>query len=155
MLQEPLPDWVRSLFDRVASLGLFPAPPNHLLVNEYESGQGIMPHTDGPLYTPVVATLTLQSHALLELQTGVGEPVHGSLLLQPRALSILRDGLYGELHGIAERTHDTLDESVANVAQCPGVSMGDTLARGTRVSLTIRHVPNARPMPALSTLLRK
>ena len=29
------------------------------LINEYEVGEGIMPHTDGPCYLPRVATLSL------------------------------------------------------------------------------------------------
>ena len=31
---------------------------NHVLVNEYKPGDGIMPHTDGPAYVPIVATIT-------------------------------------------------------------------------------------------------
>ena len=31
--------------------------PNHVLVNEYLPGQGIMPHTDGPLFHPTIATV--------------------------------------------------------------------------------------------------
>lgn len=33
------------------------ARPNHVLVNAYQPGQGIMPHEDGPLYHPAVAIL--------------------------------------------------------------------------------------------------
>ena len=32
--------------------------PNHVLVNEYLPGQGIMPHTDGPLFHPTIATVS-------------------------------------------------------------------------------------------------
>ena len=54
--------------DRISALGCFgEVRPNHVLVNEYRSGQGIMPHTDGPLFTPVITTVTLGSHALLDL----------------------------------------------------------------------------------------
>ncbi|CAD7966368.1 unnamed protein product [Amoebophrya sp. A25] len=35
--------------------------PNHVLVNDYQPGDGIMHHEDGPLYHPVVAILSLQS----------------------------------------------------------------------------------------------
>ena len=37
--------------------------PNHVIMNEYLPGQGIMPHEDGPSYHPVVATISLGSHA--------------------------------------------------------------------------------------------
>lgn len=40
----PLPDFVQPVLARIAEQDLSP-PPNHLLVNEYEAGQGIMPHT--------------------------------------------------------------------------------------------------------------
>ncbi|CAI5495737.1 unnamed protein product, partial [Closterium sp. Naga37s-1] len=38
---------------------VFPSPINHVLVNEYQEGQGIMPHQDGPAYFPCVAILSL------------------------------------------------------------------------------------------------
>ena len=37
-----------------------------MLVNEYLAGQGIMAHTDGPLYYPTIATITLGSHTVLD-----------------------------------------------------------------------------------------
>ena len=40
--------------------------PNHVLVNEYLPGQGIMPHTDGPLFHPTIATVTCNQHYELE-----------------------------------------------------------------------------------------
>lgn len=40
--------------------------PNHVLVNEYLPGQGIMPHEDGAAYRPVVATVSLGSAAVVE-----------------------------------------------------------------------------------------
>jgi hypothetical protein len=42
--------------------GVFPAdtPPNHVLLNDYfDPTQGILPHTDGPMYAPRTATLSL------------------------------------------------------------------------------------------------
>lgn len=46
------------LFDKVHA--------NHVLVNEYLPGQGIMPHSDGPLFYPVICTISCGSHAVLE-----------------------------------------------------------------------------------------
>ncbi|KAJ1552118.1 Alpha-ketoglutarate-dependent dioxygenase alkB 6 [Cladochytrium tenue] len=82
MLAEPLPPWLASfLADRLRDYGVFagisapaataaavkahPGAFNHCLVNEYLPGQGIMPHEDGPAYHPVVATVSLGSHAVL------------------------------------------------------------------------------------------
>jgi alkylated DNA repair dioxygenase AlkB len=38
--------------------GLLPTV-NHVLVNEYAPGQGILSHQDGPLYAPAVAILSM------------------------------------------------------------------------------------------------
>lgn len=39
---------------------------NHVLINEYLPGQGIMPHTDGPLFYPIISTISCGSHTVLE-----------------------------------------------------------------------------------------
>lgn len=50
-----------------SSLGLFDSThANHVLVNEYLQGQGIMAHSDGPLFYPVICTLSCGSHTILE-----------------------------------------------------------------------------------------
>ena len=41
--------------------------PNHVLVNLYEPGQGIMPHEDGAAYWPVVSTVSLGSAIVLDV----------------------------------------------------------------------------------------
>lgn len=64
-----------------------------------------------------------------------------SLLLRRRSLLILQDDLYKcYLHGISSVAIDTLTERVVNLSVAGG-RVGETLSRGTRVSLTIRHVP--------------
>jgi alkylated DNA repair protein alkB family protein 6 len=40
---------------------------NHVLINEYVPGQGILPHQDGPFFYPVICNITLGSHTLLDL----------------------------------------------------------------------------------------
>ncbi len=67
-----------------------------------------------------------------------------SLLLEPNSLLILQDNMYTKyLHGIAlAREEDTITKEIANHRHLgTPVAMGDVLRRGTRVSLTIRHVP--------------
>ena len=39
--------------------------PNHVLVNEYLPNQGIMRHLDGPIFTPVISTISCGSHTVL------------------------------------------------------------------------------------------
>lgn len=52
---------------KIQSINAFPTEksPNHVLVNEYLPGQGIMRHLDGPLFTPIICTVTCGSHAVL------------------------------------------------------------------------------------------
>ncbi|OAE18945.1 hypothetical protein AXG93_1976s1520 [Marchantia polymorpha subsp. ruderalis] len=65
-LQNWVPSWLKPLTEKIESeTGLFPSPINHILVNEYEPGQGIMPHQDGPLYFPVVAIVSLGSPTVM------------------------------------------------------------------------------------------
>ncbi|KAH7911277.1 hypothetical protein BJ138DRAFT_1150999 [Hygrophoropsis aurantiaca] len=95
--------------------------PNHVILNEYLPGQGIMPHEDGPSYHPVVATLSLGSHAVfhyyrykndqppesLNLPSSLGRTIDPipvlSILLEPRSAIITTGALYTtHLHGIEE-----------------------------------------------------
>jgi alkylated DNA repair protein alkB family protein 6 len=180
MIAEALPDWLKKYTDCIGSIkGIFVGcPPNHVLVNEYRSGQGIMPHLDGPLFYPTITTISLGSHAVLNfyrpLDPGSGAEVQESsgdsateeigswssrlefsLLVQPQSLLILRDQAYDYyLHGIDEVGRDTVTEKVINAAML-GLSPGDELERSTRVSLTIRHVPKTtKPMLKLFGIKR-
>ena len=43
--------------------------PNHILINEYQPGQGILFHTDGPQYHPKTATISIGgSHVMFHFQ---------------------------------------------------------------------------------------
>ena len=69
-----------------------------------------------------------------------------SLLVEPRSLLVLQDDLYHKyLHGIKEVKCDAINEKVLSLnrpsAQIEGV---EELTRSTRISLTIRHVPNTK-----------
>ncbi|XP_030878235.1 alpha-ketoglutarate-dependent dioxygenase alkB homolog 6 isoform X1 [Leptonychotes weddellii] len=144
--------------DKVSDLSLFGGlPANHVLVNQYLPGEGIMPHEDGPLYYPTVSTISLGSHTMLDLyeprQPKDDDPAEQprspprpatSLLLEPRSLLVLRGTAYTRLlHGIAAARVDALDATSLppNAAACPSARPGASLVRGTRVSLTIRRVP--------------
>ncbi|XP_005987841.1 alpha-ketoglutarate-dependent dioxygenase alkB homolog 6 [Latimeria chalumnae] len=162
MVAEKLPDWLEKYTEKVSSLGVFGGKvANHVLINEYNPMEGIMPHEDGPLYFPTVTTISLGSHALLDFYQPISkkektEQAVGdnescpqmeenryflSLLLAPRSLLILQDDMYVQyLHGIKPVREDVVTEKIVNLGSCD-VKPGDVLTRGTRVSLTIRHVP--------------
>ncbi|MEE6490500.1 hypothetical protein FKM82_015895 [Ascaphus truei] len=181
MVQEKLPAWLQTYSEKISSLGVFGGKAaNHVLVNEYHAGEGIMvsqttrgllgvpnaapyfgpsffqPHEDGPLYYPTVTTISLGSHTLLDFYLPVSRGQPGDLeqapqtedqrhllsfLLEPRSLLVLREDMFtSHLHGICPVTCDTLTQTTANLGHCTARE-GDTLQRGTRVSLTIRYVP--------------
>jgi alkylated DNA repair protein alkB homolog 6 len=67
-----------------------------------------------------------------------------SLLLERRSLLVLQKDLYHNyLHSIAERDADSiLESSIKNLYMCAEkFTEEQIIKRGTRVSLTIRHVP--------------
>ena len=123
---------------------------NHVLLNEYQPGQGIMPHLDGPLFYPTISTISLGSTTLLnfysEAGEGEGESLQfadrlvTSLFVQPRSLLVLKDDMYDKyLHGIEEIDQDVISDKICNLHD-PSV-IGQAFPRSTRISLTIRHVP--------------
>uniref|UniRef100_A0A8C2FRD9 AlkB homolog 6 n=1 Tax=Cyprinus carpio TaxID=7962 RepID=A0A8C2FRD9_CYPCA len=157
----PKPKWTQlsgrrlQNWEKISALGTFAGKTaNHVLVNEYKPGEGIMPHEDGPLYHPTVTTLSLGSHTLLDFYKPVCQTQLASetpqteesrymlsLLVQRRSLLILQDDMYKfYLHGIHGVCEDILSEHVVDLSST-GAQVGNKLPRGTRVSLTIRHVP--------------
>lgn len=139
LISEPMPAYVTSYPDvisRLRDLGIFEnsahKAPNHIILNEYLAGQGIMPHEDGPSYHPVVATITLGSHTIFHYyaykppsEEGPDSNLNGNdsslsgrtisphpvltVLLEPRSLIITRGKLYtGHLHGIDEVVEDRI-----------------------------------------------
>jgi alkylated DNA repair protein alkB family protein 6 len=162
---EPLPTWTKTPFPQMHALGIFEngKDPDHLLVNEYLPGQGIMvcfvvyvwsvgqgsyscillppqqPHEDGPFYKPTVATISLGSHTVLDLYPPgdtVTTPAF-SITLEPRSLVVLQDDAYTQWrHGIAERITDQTD-----TIERP---------RSTRISLTYRQVARPIRIPGFS-----
>lgn len=67
-----LPEWLaQPILARFDQLGIFKdtahGNANHVLINEYKPGQGIMAHEDGQAYAPVTATVSLGAVGVLEL----------------------------------------------------------------------------------------
>ncbi|XP_053961144.1 alpha-ketoglutarate-dependent dioxygenase alkB homolog 6 [Anastrepha ludens] len=161
MLAERIPEWLQVYVDKINNLNIFESKKaNHVLINEYLPGQGIMPHTDGPLFYPVISTITSGSHTVLDFierekdasnnlhSLGFARKVIFKILLEPRSLLILKDSLYTDyLHSINEVKQDVLCDRIFNYKSCETVhKIGDILQRGTRISLTIRYVPKTTKM---------
>jgi alkylated DNA repair protein alkB family protein 6 len=73
------------IVERFHELGIFRdtvhGEPNHVLINEYRRGEGIMPHEDGSAYAHVVATVSLGAPTCLEIIAK--KPATGSDDVQP------------------------------------------------------------------------
>ncbi|CAN8096271.1 unnamed protein product [Discula destructiva] len=168
LLDAPLPAWldepvisrllsipVSSTDDDLSTQHLFTASPhkrpNHVLINEYPPGQGIMPHKDGPAYHPVVCTVSLGASLCLNIyktkDDGALDPEPAYRILQePRSLLITTDDIYTQyLHGIADTEQD-VDLSAQTVVNWEMLRITEeTFANGlnqraTRTSLTYRDV---------------
>ncbi|XP_063995273.1 alpha-ketoglutarate-dependent dioxygenase alkB homolog 6 [Diachasmimorpha longicaudata] len=153
MIAEEIPRWLQKYIDKVTSLDVFDRKtlPNHVLINEYLPGQGIMGHSDGPLFHPIVTTISCGSHTFLEftrrLDTNEEDRTMNTefaFLLERKSLLILQEELYHNyLHSISERKVDVVSvDNIRNLELCAAKYMaGEILERKTRLSLTIRHVP--------------
>lgn len=143
MIPESIPEWLKKYMNRVEKLEVFDKMiPNQVLVNEYIPGQGIMPHTDGPLFHPIVTTISCGSHTILNfLENDSKRDKVCEVLLERRSLIILKNDLYSKyLHSIEEKNFDVLSEKCVNLEKCKH-KLGETLERETRISVTIRNVP--------------
>ncbi|EMD30909.1 hypothetical protein CERSUDRAFT_163644 [Gelatoporia subvermispora B] len=174
LIPQPMPDFIGkypNLIARIRETGAFSASPhsgpNHVILNEYLPGQGIMPHEDGPAYYPTVATLSLGSHALFHYyqyqlsadtentddaesgRTIDPQPVL-TVLLEPRSLIITRSSLYeAHLHGIDGVTEDTFfapissqhgtTPPIANAHMLTGAAERDAVTRGGTLSRGTRY----------------
>lgn len=116
-------------------------------------GQGIHPHEDGEAYFPVVATVSLGSHIVLDIKRKINDTVDEKaggvqswrVLQEPRSLLITTGALYtGYLHGISEvKVDENLsDGNVANWHLLGDRTpfAGGRAVRKPRVSLTFRDV---------------
>eukprot|EP00877_Chromochloris_zofingiensis_P005928 jgi/Chrzof1/1589/Cz10g13170.t1 len=169
LIPATIPRWLQQLVDKLhTDTQLFgDSPPNHVLINAYQPGHGILPHEDGPAYMPVVCILSTQSPAVIrfwrkqqEGGTG-GQPPVLSVALLPRSLLIFKDDAYDAcLHGIEETDMERLDPSVVNMNECRGLLLPYATAgcaaddqdqqpeelsvvlprTGERISLTVRRV---------------
>ncbi|XP_029386724.1 putative RNA/DNA demethylase ALKBH6 [Echeneis naucrates] len=53
MLVEKIPDWLQTYCEKISSLGAFSGKKaNHVLMNEYKPGEGIMHHQSGLPHPP-------------------------------------------------------------------------------------------------------
>lgn len=151
MIAEEIPFHIQKYVDKVNETGIFEGmiKANHVLLNEYKCGQGILSHFDGPLFYPTISTLSIGSHTVLEFNfppknDNYEVTTEFKLLVEPRSLLILKDDLYKSyMHSIREIDEDDLtDEKIKNISTTSYSNLDmKMIPRTTRYSLTIRHVP--------------
>ncbi|KAB5570084.1 hypothetical protein GE09DRAFT_1270934, partial [Coniochaeta sp. 2T2.1] len=169
LMDAPLPQWLEEpVVPRLLSIPLSVTDsninifsdsphhrPNHVLINEYPPGVGIMPHKltgsqDGAAYHPVVCTVSLGASLCLNLYKPKEDGTLDStpawrVLQEPRSLLITTADLYTDyLHGIADidKDEDLSAETIANwdLLRSRQDFESGSYERHTRTSLTYRDV---------------
>ena len=127
-----LPSWLEDLEERVrGSLAEF-APEievgqsfDQAIINEYQPGQGIAPHTDRDCFGPLIATISLGSDVNMDFLS-TDSPAFTKRIEGRSLLALSGDSRSVWRHGIAKRKTDSW--------------MGSTIRRCRRVSITFRTV---------------
>ena len=128
MIPTKMQDWLEKLIPEVqrACGAPMPAHINHVLVNEYRHGEGIMPYQDGPPYTPAVGTPSSagKRHAIHPAprvaDDGAAHPTDadvdalGSGVAPAEESPPLRRPVRLYLHGMTSFSEDRLDDSIVN-----------------------------------------
>ena len=154
LLAAPLPPYLESIVTRLKKEHYFEKSPhktpNHVLINEYKPGEGIMPHEDGPAYSAITATVSLGSYTVLEIyrknEAGEREAKPSWRILQePRSLLVTAGDMYiNTLHGISELDTDenlNAEEIVNwNLIEDKKYYESGRAPRLKRISLTLRDV---------------
>ena len=133
--REELPQWLSELSTVLVNRNIFPEDlaPNHVLVNQYQPGEGIMHHTDGPLYLDRVVIISLGYPSLMSFKPrlkteNIGEDYEDNvercandncinILLRPNSLLFFSKEAYSSwLHGIDKWDsvlpgHETIDDA--------------------------------------------
>eukprot|EP00979_Chaetoceros_neogracilis_P019262 scaffold12081_cov308-Chaetoceros_neogracile.AAC.2 len=154
-----IPPLLQKLSQILVDIKAFPPshPPNHVLINDYQGHEGILPHTDGPIYLDRTATLSIAGGDVLFHFTernrdndndndgnGNGNKNNdkGSSVMQVKlhgngSLVVFTNDAYtNHCHSIHDRIHNLVEYAGTNCANAP---TGEAVRRGHRMSLTFRH----------------
>ena len=128
-----LPNWVSFLCERLLTQNIFETHPQQLIINEYEPGQGIAPHTDRDCFGPVVASVSISSDCMMDIyRTPKVKADSFQIVLEHCSLLVLSGkSRYHWLHGIRPSKTD--------------LQNGRRILRRRRLSLTFRTMVNTRP----------
>jgi alkylated DNA repair dioxygenase AlkB len=126
---DKLPKQFETIFERMLNVKIFKDEScNHVVVNEYDAGQGIMPHCDAPLiFGKTVVALSLLSDCVMSFFDLKSDELLKKIVLPRRSLIVFEgDSRYGMKHYISKDLIETVGDVV--------------IERSRRVSLTCRTV---------------
>jgi alkylated DNA repair dioxygenase AlkB len=110
MRAAPLPKPMHDLAEELHERGWFSRPPDQVIVNEYQPGQGIAPHVDRNCFGPTVATLSLGDSWPMEFTRVRRYAAHEEqvkLVLNVGSILVLTGEARSTwMHGIAKRKTD-------------------------------------------------
>jgi alkylated DNA repair dioxygenase AlkB len=124
----PIPKILTDLADELK----LPTPDN-IIINKYEPGEGISPHTDSPIFGDTIASLSLLSSVIMDLKRNDVE--HGILLNPKSLLTLTSDARYNWTHGIVPRKSDYY-----RYQGRPEMSVDKKHMRSLRISITFRTI---------------
>ncbi|ORZ23731.1 hypothetical protein BCR41DRAFT_293531, partial [Lobosporangium transversale] len=125
---EALPSMFNFLTQRLLDHQIYTKSPNSIIVNEYEAGQGIMPHVDAPrIFGPTISALSLLSDCVMTFQH-VKEQNHIYRIHLPRRSLVVMNGSsrYDYKHSISKDLVEYVN--------------GLEIVRDRRVSITYRDL---------------
>ncbi|KAG0227850.1 hypothetical protein BGW41_003665 [Actinomortierella wolfii] len=125
--KQPLPDMFSFLSQRLQEDKIYEVVPNSIIVNEYNAGQGIMPHVDAPkLFGKTISALSLLSPCIMTFQHTKDPTIIHHILLPRRSLVVMNgSSRYDYKHSISKNL----------VEYAPD---GMEIVRSRRVSITYR-----------------
>ncbi|KAI8913581.1 hypothetical protein EDD86DRAFT_187693 [Gorgonomyces haynaldii] len=130
---DPLPIWSQFVIERLQSKGFFQEKPNHLLINEYDLKQGIMPHIDsGDIFGDTVTSLSLLSPCVMTFQHKTTQETQ-SIILEPRSMLVMTDALRYEWQHSISKLEEEQGLDLQSMEQ-------RVIQRDRRVSLTLRLI---------------
>ncbi|KAG0333233.1 hypothetical protein BG004_000924 [Podila humilis] len=125
---ERLPEMFDVLTERLLERQIYTTSPNSIIVNEYEAGQGIMPHVDAPkLFGKTITALSMLSDCVMTFQH-IKDPKDIRLIHLPRRSLVVMNGSsrYEYKHSISKDLIEHVD--------------GIEIVRARRVSITYRDM---------------
>lgn len=162
-----LPPWTEAVCDMMLFDGIYSPTqfPNNVRIHEYEVGEGIAPHCDGPIYVPKVAILSLASTSVMHFYSRrdpYDQPMEHyndtfkfdgptakeipamSVVLEPGSMLIFEQDAYTHHpHGISDLAVDSLAPDVAGEVVNRHLMSDPQMTevrRQYRVGVTIRNL---------------